>query len=164
MDPTQLPWKTELLLREWKAIFEFQKVKYKMNSKVAKRTTQRKMRFHRLLLLRIIVGMFIVYKVDLWQNTFYLQKLTSVHVAPWLQYSTLWELQCLKSLIPIFRLLTRNGCFRWKLLLCSLEVTESCLFIYYKPPVVQDILSCLTFYVSLKVEAVLDFRSLGLVC
>lgn len=160
MDPTQLPWKTELLLREWKAIFEFQKVKYKMNSKVAKRTTQRKMRFHRLLLLRIIV----VYKVDLWQNTFYLQKLTSVHVAPWLQYSTLWELQCLKSLIPIFRLLTRNGCFRWKLLLCSLEVTESCLFIYHKPPVVQDILSCLTFYVSLKVEAVLDFRSLGLVC
>lgn len=63
-----------------------------------------------------------------------------------------------------FRLLTRNGCFRWKLLLCSLEVTESCLFIYHKPPVVQDILSCLTFYVSLKVEAVLDFRSLGLVC
>lgn len=58
----------------------FHKVKYKMNLKVTK--GHKKMRFHRLLLPRIIEEMLIIYKIS--DKTLHLQKLALVHVPSWL--------------------------------------------------------------------------------
>lgn len=55
----------------------FHKVKYKMNLKVTK-GQHKKMRFHRLLLPRIIEEMLIIDKIS--DKTLHLQKLASVRV------------------------------------------------------------------------------------